>query len=129
MVEFVDEMCQKIEKQYTNIFEGVIDLLQTLCSAVKEVGSWSISPCHSGRNLVLLMIIQLRYKHIDSHQKVQVFSKSLYLGTSKLTNMVQDIAYVEVDWSVLPMFLLHNIQQDTIEEIKAREHTVYDQLR
>ena len=37
MVEVVDEMRQKIDSQHTKLFEGVIDLLETLYKVVKEV--------------------------------------------------------------------------------------------
>ena len=63
------------------------------------------------------------------HHKVQVLPKEIELGTSNLNNMEWDIAYVEVDLSMLPMILLHNIQQAAVEEIKAWEHIVYDHLK
>ena len=63
------------------------------------------------------------------HRKVQVVSKVLDLGTTELNNMVQYIGYVGVYMSVLLMFILHNIQQDAFEEIKAHEHTVCEQLK
>ena len=47
---------------------------------------------------------------------------------TELNTTMQDIAYVGLDMSMLPMFTLHTIQQTTIKEIKAWEHVVCDQL-
>ena len=42
---------------------------------------------------------------------------------------IQDIPYVNLDMSMLPMFILYNIQHMVVEEIKAHEHFIYDQLK
>ena len=47
------------------------------------------------------------------------------MGMRELNNMVQDIGYVEIDMFVLPIFMLHDIQQDAVDEIKVREHMMY----
>ena len=52
--------------------------------------------------------------------------KALDLGTPENSNMIKEIGHVSVDLSMIPMFLLHNIQQDTIDKIKARENMVYE---
>ena len=55
--------------------------------------------------------------------------KAVDLGISEHNKMVSDISHVMVDMFMLPMFLLHNIQQDVVEEIEALEHMVYDELK
>ena len=52
--------------------------------------------------------------------------KALDLGTTKLNTTIQDIAYVGLYIVVLPMFILHKMQQTGVEEIKACEkHSVF----
>ena len=43
--------------------------------------------------------------------------------------MIKDIGHVSVSITVIHVFLLHNIQQATVDEIKAREHVVVEQLK
>ena len=43
--------------------------------------------------------------------------------------MIKDIAHVSVDFTVIPMFLLHNIQHVAVDEIKAREHAMFEHLK
>ena len=45
--------------------------------------------------------------------------KALDLGTMELNNAIQYIAYVRLYMYVLLMFILHNIHQESVEEIKA----------
>ena len=55
--------------------------------------------------------------------------KAVDLGISEHNKMVSDISHVMVDMFMLPMFLLHNIQQVVAKEIKAHDHMVYDELK
>ena len=59
----------------------------------------------------------------------QVSSKALDLGTPEDNNMIKDIGNVSVDFSVIPIFLLHNIQHATVDEIEARERVVVEKLK
>ena len=74
------------------------------------------------------MIVWLSYQCVNSTVKSKV-SKALDLGTINLNNMIQDIGYLGLYMSILPMFMLHNIQHAAVEEIKPQEHTVCDQLK
>ena len=55
--------------------------------------------------------------------------KALDLGTPEHNTMIKDIGHVSVNFSVIPMFLLHNIQQAVVYEIKEREHYLVWQLK
>ena len=46
---------------------------------------------------------------IASHRKIQVISKALDLGTPEHNDMIKDIGHVSIDFSPIPMYLLHNI--------------------
>ena len=124
MAEVADETHQNIDRHHTQLFEGVTNLIETLCTVVKEARvAVSRMPTQSQEvgpsNDRLAKVKMYRY-----HRKVQALSKALKLGTLELNNMIQDITYVEVDMFVLPMFILYNIQQVVVDEIKVREHTV-----
>ena len=40
--------------------------------------------------------------------------------------MIKGIGHVSVDISMIPMFIMHNIQQAAIDEINVREHEVVE---
>ena len=48
------------------------------------------------------------------------------MGTSELNDAIRGIAYIGLDMFELSMFILHNFQQDVVEEIKTQEHTTYN---
>ena len=43
--------------------------------------------------------------------------------------MIKGIYHVSLDFSVVLMYLLHSIQQNAVEDMKTREHVVFDQLK
>ena len=55
--------------------------------------------------------------------------KALDMGTLEHNNMIKDIGHVSVTLYVIPMFQLHKILSDALDEIKASEHAVVEQLK
>ena len=43
--------------------------------------------------------------------------------------MIKDIDHMNLYFFVVPMYLLHTMQQDVIEEMKTREHDIFGQLK
>ena len=110
MAGVIEETCQKIDNWHTELFGGVIDLLQTLCKAMKDV-----------RVMVNKKVTQLQeaspsndhsveIQASQQHRKVQLVLKALDSVTVELNNTIQYIDYVGLDKSMLPIFILHNIQ-------------------
>ena len=51
--------------------------------------------------------------------KIQVIGQELDLGTSALNKVVKDLGDVAFDFSAIPMYQLHAIQHDIVEEMKT----------
>ena len=63
------------------------------------------------------------------HRNIQVIYKALDLGMPKHNSMIKYIGHVSLDFSIVPTYLLHSIQQAAVEEFKTRECAVCDQLK
>ena len=61
-------------------------------------------------------------------RKIQVIGQAIVLGKLELNVVVKDIGDVDFDFSVVPMYQLHTIQHVALEEMKTREHNIFDQL-
>ena len=56
-------------------------------------------------------------------------SKALDLGTPEHNAMIKDIGHVCIDFSAIPMYLPHIIQHVALDELKERQHAVFEQLK
>ena len=56
-------------------------------------------------------------------------SKALDLGMPEHNAMINDIGHASIDFYLIPMYLLHNIQEVVVDELNEREHVVFEQLK
>ena len=47
---------------------------------------------------------------------------------SEFNAVIKDIGHVTFDFSTIPMYQFHTIQHDAVEEMKKREHEIFEQL-
>ena len=51
----------------------------------------------------------------SKERKVQIVPTTLDLGNAEMNVSIQDISCVNLDMFLLPMFILHNSQQEIVE--------------
>ena len=57
---------------------------------------------------------------------MQIIPKASDLVSYELNTMVQSIAYLDLNISSLPLFIVHNVLNQATEELKTRENLAYE---
>ena len=107
-----NKTCKIIDEKHTNFFIGIANLLQTLCLGVKKVRvtvEREPYPTISKEEASPSKERPIEVPSMTPHRKFQVIFKELNLGTSNHNAMIEDISHVGLDFSVVLMYLLHNI--------------------
>ena len=57
---------------------------------------------------------------------MQIIPKASDLDSYELNTRVQSIAYLDLNISSLPLFIVHNVLNQATEDLKTRENLVYE---
>ena len=109
MVEIAEENHKKMDNINTDFFKELIDLLQVLCKALKEVHIIVNTPYLESSEAGQSREWPSEYPLSKKAQNVEIIPKELYLGNSDLNNKVHGITYIELNMFNLSLFIVHNV--------------------
>ena len=102
-----------MDEQHTELKSSRIDLLQTLCTVVKEFRVVIDQTPYSTVSLDEVGPSEERILEGLStptpHIKIQVLGQAIDLGTSELNTMFKDLGHIAMDFSTLSMYEVHAI--------------------